>query len=397
MRCPGFDTAPLSSSRKRTKEGYLLCRGTVAVADNVQPYLAKELKLKDVEPTKIIKVYRPKEAVAASAKGYDGVPITLEHPSMMVNSKTWHTVARGHAQGATAEDNGDIVADLLIKDEATIADIESGRRKELSAAYDFELTMGAGVSPRGEAYDAVATDYEPNHIAVVKRARGRTSDGRVCQVADSTEGETKMRKLVFDAAVLGSLTGLSLELEDSVATQVEDSIKFLVEQRNEAFDSRDKVLTEATEALEALKAEHKTALDSLQASIPELVKAQAADMASLLAGASTLGITVKVEGKDSDAIRREILTEASKDSTRKKVMDAMIPDLAKADGASLTLATNALFAMGSTAPAKKTAAHDSLGNALAGTAHKAAVASATSVGRSAMLQTGASAWKAAKK
>jgi hypothetical protein len=208
-----------------------------------------------------------------------------------------------------------------------------------------------------------------------------------------------MRRLVFDAAKLGSVTGLSLELEEGIATQVEDSMNFLIGQRNEAFDSRDKVLAETADAMEALKAEHKTALDTLTASIPGLVKAQAEDMAGLLSGATVLGFTIKAEGKDSDTLRREILTEASKEPGRKKVFDAMIPDLAKADSSALTLATNALLAMGTTAvKGSKSSAHDSLGNALAGKRDKtvASASDAAPMGRSAMLKSSAEAWRGKK-
>jgi hypothetical protein len=363
------------------------------VADNVQPYLAKELKLTDREPTSIVRVFRPKDAVAASAKDYDGVPITLDHPSKMVNSSTWKLLARGHAQGAQAMDTGDVEAELLVRDAQTIKEIESGARKELSAAYDFELTLKAGVSPKGEAYDAIASDFEPNHIAVVKRARGRTSDGRVCQVNDSEQGERKMRRLVFDAVVLGTVTGLNLELEDSIATQVEDSMRFLISQRNEAFDSRDAILKECSERLEEQAATHTKAMDSLSASIPALVQERASDMASLVSGAAAIGIKLKTEGKDSDALRREILTEANKDAAKKQVMDAMIPDLSKADSASLTMATNALFALPVTASkTTKTKAHDALGDALAGKG-KAQVSDAEPTGRAAMLQASSNAWR----
>ena len=399
MRCEGFDTVKLGSSRKKTKEGYLLARGVIAVADNVQPYLARELKLQGVPPDKIIRIYRPKEEVAKSAKAYDGVPITLEHPSKMVNATLYKTVNRGDVRDTQVDpETGDLTSELFVKDSAAIEAIESGAKKELSAAYDFELTMKSGVSPRGEAYDGIATDFAPNHVAITGRARGRTADGRVCHVADS-QGEKIMRRLVFDAAVLGTLTGLSIELDDSVATQVEDSMRGILAQRDEAIQARDSLLTEVSTRVEALQAEHKAAMDALTAEIPALVEAQVADRTALLAGAAGIGITVKTEGKDTDTLRREILTEAGKDATRKKVMDAMIPDLAKADGAALTLATNALFALGNAAPAKKKATgHDSLGAALAGKKDPAVAndSAPKPTGRAAMVSSSSTAWKRGK-
>lgn len=393
MRCPGFDTSS-TTRRQRTKEGYLLVPGIIAASDNVQPYRASELKLKGMDGGKIVRVFRPKAEVDKSASAWDGKPVTLEHPSRMVDAKLWRTVTRGEAHNTHAVDSG-LESDLLVKDATAADSIEKGEKAELSCAYDFELTMTPGISPRGEAYDAIASDYEPNHIAITGVARG----GHICRVADSNLGDKKMRRIVFDAAMLGAVTGLSLELDDAVATQVEDSIKHIAAARDSAVAERDEVIQECQAKLDEQAAAHKTAMDTISEELPAKIAAEAADRASVLAGAEKLGITLTAEGKDTDTLRVEVLAEAGKDASRKAVMDAMLPDIGKATAEQLAMATNAIFALAS-APVKKgdkASAHDSLGKALAG--KKATTVANTSApsGRSAMLAASTCAWKGAKK
>jgi len=113
MRCTAYDVSPITR-RSRTPEGYLLVPAMVAASDNVQPYLASELGIKDAAPTKLIRVFRPKAVVDAAAPLFNGVPITLDHPSKMVDTKIYRTVNRGRAMNVVAKDAG-LEADLLVQ------------------------------------------------------------------------------------------------------------------------------------------------------------------------------------------------------------------------------------------------------------------------------------------
>jgi hypothetical protein len=238
MRCTAYDTTPITR-RSRTPEGYLLVPAMVAASDNVQPYLASELGIKDALPTKLIRVFRPKAVVDAAAPLFNGVPITLDHPSKMVDTKIYRTVNRGRAMNAMAKDAG-IEADLLVQDDAAIQAVESGARKEVSAAYDFDLEMTAGTSPHGQAYDAVASNIVPNHIALVRVGRSRTPSGRPCAVADSATKGDHMRVLVFDALLLGAASSVQLpEMDDGTATQVDGLIRNIASARDAATTERD--------------------------------------------------------------------------------------------------------------------------------------------------------------
>lgn len=402
FQCRVYDRAPLNTKRQKTPEGYLLVPATIAASDNVQPYLARELGITGAPPDKVIRVYRPKAVMDAAAPTFEGKPITLEHPSRMVDAKIWKAVARGDAHNVRVTDTG-LDADLLVRDDQAILAIERKDREELSAAYDFKLTMQSGVSPHGQAYDAVASDVIGNHIAIVRMGRSRTPDGRPCRVADSNKGDRKMRVLVFDAALLGLAAPMTLpELDDGVASTVDGLVRNIAQARDSAVQERDAVLTECASRLEVQATDHAKQLKEFEDSLPARIEAAAQDRALVLAGAAKLGIELKAEGKDTATLRWEVLTEAIKEPSRKAVMDAMIPDLAKATPEALSLATAALFALptGKQQPAK---GHDSLGRALAGQKDKKQPVKAADAdepekpcGREAAMQASASAWRTNK-
>lgn len=395
-----FDSQPISR-RTKTADG-LLVPAMIAAWDNVQSYFAAELGLKDLPATQQVRVYRPRAAVQDAAPTFVGKPITLEHPRQMVSPKTWRAVARGEAKDVHPGESG-LEADLLVRDEALISAIERKEKTEVSCAYDFELTMAPGTSPHGQAYDAVASNIQGNHIAIVGKGRSRTPSGQPCQVADSKQGDRKMRVLVFDAALLGTATATQLpEMDDAVAAQVDGLVRSLAAARDSAVQERDAVIEEAAGKLEAQATDHAEKLKALEDELPARIEAAAQDRASVLAGAAKLGLELKAEGKDTATLRREVLTEAIKDPARKAVMDAMVPDIAKASPEALSLATAALFALPAVAKDKKAQGKDHalLGAALVGKKDKATASDAgdkeAPCGRDAAIVASANAWRGNK-
>jgi len=395
MRAFAIDQATPITKRWKDKDGYLHVPGRIAASDNVQAYFAAELGLKGIDPKRVIRVYRPKAAMDAAAPTFDGKPVTLDHPTRMVDAKLWRTVTRGEAHNTTVVAEG-LDAELVIRDAQAIDTIEKNERRELSAAYDFELTMSSGTSPHGQAYDAVASQIEANHIAIVRMGRSRTPDGKPCRVADSDKGDRTMRVLVFDALLLGTATATTLpEMDDGAATAVDTIVRSLATARDAAIKECDAVMKEAAERLEAQAKDHATAMKALEDGLPARVQTEAADIASVLAGAASLGIALKAEGKDALGLRREFLTEATKDVGRKAVFDAMVPDPAKLDATTARLAVAALLA---TAAGKKPArAHDALGAAISGRRTTAGAEQPAAVGRAAAIESSANAWKRDKK
>lgn len=207
-----------------------------------------------------------------------------------------------------------------------------------------------------------------------------------------------MRVLVFDALVMGlapgsAATQISIE-DDAVATQVDQVVRTVAQARDTAIQERDTVVEECAQRLQAQKDEYAAAMDALTKDIPAQIEAAAQDRANVLAGAAKLGITLKTEGKDTDTLRREVLAEACKDPTRKGVMDAMVPDLAKATPEALSLATAALFALPVKASVKD---HARLAFAFVEDQKKTQVTDAKPCGRDAFIAASANASRRGQK
>lgn len=163
---------PVPSHREYTENGYLKVPGRVALAGNVQQYLAEELGLTDRPGNTIVNVYRPPESVfdPASLATYQGADITVEHPTEMVDAQTYKRVSVGHAVSAGRQEGNGVVVDLLIKDADAIKAIEAGKC-ELSAGYLAEYIRRPGTAPDGTPYEFVQDGIAVNHIAICDKAR----------------------------------------------------------------------------------------------------------------------------------------------------------------------------------------------------------------------------------
>jgi len=163
---------PIPTHREYTENGYLKVPGRVALAGNVQQYLASELGLTDRPANDVVNVYRPPEAVfdPASLATYQNADVTVEHPTEMVGANTYKRVSVGHVTSAGRQDGDAVVADLLIKDADAIKAIESGKC-ELSAGYLAEYIERPGVTPDGTPYQFVQDGIVVNHVALCDKAR----------------------------------------------------------------------------------------------------------------------------------------------------------------------------------------------------------------------------------
>lgn len=238
------------TQREFTDEGFLRVPGKVA-RTGIQQYLACELGL-DGDPNRIINVYRPEEEVFsdASLASFDGVDITLQHPSALVDSINYSTVSKGVVRGAgTRTDDNFVQCSLLIKAKDTVDAVLSGTC-ELSAGYTATYDATPGTTPQGEPYDFKQTNIRINHVAVVDRARA----GNMARIFDS--GDKAMHQIVTD-------TGRVLEVADAAVA--------------DAFDRLNKRVNDA----EAAKATAQASNDSLQAKVDDLTgKLETAKLAS---------------------------------------------------------------------------------------------------------------------
>lgn len=277
MQVTVFDRSTFKiTEREYMDNGFLKVPGRVA-RTGIQEYLACELGL-DGDPMRIIKVMRPEEEVfnADSLASYNGVDVTIEHPSKFVDSATYNQISKGTALEAVRD--GDFVkANLIIKSKDAIDAVQSGK-VELSAGYSAVYDEAPADAP----YDFIQRNIKINHIAIVDRARA----GRQARLFDKdpNQPEKTMKKVVLDS-------GRSVELEDgATATLIQDSFDRLNAEVKELKDSKAELETvKATsdaqaEKITKLEADLKAATDSeaINKRIQEVAKVK--DSAVKIAG-----------------------------------------------------------------------------------------------------------------
>lgn len=166
----------LTSKRERTPQGFLLIRDVAIARTGPQDYRADEVPV-EPGPMGYVVVEREPEDVfdPATLASFEGVPITNDHPTVLVSPENFrehivghiHNIRRGEGRQAHL-----MLADALIYCAGTIADIESGKR-QVSAGYEANYV-------RLEAGRGKQTNITGNHLAIVDRGRC----GPVCAFGD---------------------------------------------------------------------------------------------------------------------------------------------------------------------------------------------------------------------
>ncbi|WP_277593615.1 DUF2213 domain-containing protein [Pseudomonas chlororaphis] len=259
--CTVFDrVSHRITHREYTDEGFLKVPGRVARA-GIQEYLARELGL-DGDPNRIVRVYRPEDEVFndSSLGTYDGATVTNDHPKDLVTAKNYKAVTVGEVRGPGRRDGDFVVCDLIIKDQKTIDDINSGKC-ELSAGYTAEYIEESGFTPgfiadgvdmAGEPYDYIQRNIIINHQAVVTKARA----GGNARVFDHNPGGNTMPVLITTDS------GRSVDVADPANAQVvADSFDRLLKRATDAETRADKAQAAADKASEELLEARKASSD----------------------------------------------------------------------------------------------------------------------------------------
>lgn len=331
------DRVAITDARK-SKDGYLVAEA-FAVRSGVQVYRGAEVGMADME---MVRVWRPEDEVRAvdSMRTFTHAPITLGHPAEMVTADNWKMLAKGEVSTEAEWKDGKIRLPLIVKDAEAIAAIEAGTR-ELSAGYTCRLDFADGVTPEGDAYDAVQRDIRINHLAIVPKGRAgaecRIGDGAVAwgvsPLSDAgKEVPMTLRKIMVD--------GLEVETTDAGAAAIS--------KQTSAKDAAEKALKDAETA-------HKAALDAKDAEIAakdaeidKLKKAQVTDAdldakvqarAELIDKARSIVKDVNLDGLNETGIRKAAVAaklgdEAVKDRSDAYVearFDMLVEDAAKGD------------------------------------------------------------------
>lgn len=125
------------------------------------------------EDGRVIREYRPPEEVfdAASLATLPNAPLCNEHPTNPVDTDNFQRLSVGHVEnGSVHQADGKVAARLIFQHKGTIADIQSGRKRELSCGYQCDVDETPGVAEEGR-YDRIQRNIRYNHVALVEAGR----------------------------------------------------------------------------------------------------------------------------------------------------------------------------------------------------------------------------------
>jgi hypothetical protein len=294
------------SQREYTDEGFLKVPARIA-RTGIQKYLAKELQL-DGDPNRLVSVYRPPEEVfnPESLDSYNAVDLTDDHPDRLIDPASFSKVVRGTIASPGVEDGDFVRADIIIKDKDAIAKAEAGK-VQLSAGYTAEYDHSPGVTDAGEKYEFIQRDIRINHVALVDNARA----GAMARIFDNKPEAKHMAKVTLD-------NGRAIEIDDSVATLVEDCVARLIDKAKTEAARADGLQAQFDGTTEALE---KAKLASSDESISALVKALAATMDKAL---KIAGETFTCDSVDLITVKRAALAMMDSEKDLSEKPDAYI-------------------------------------------------------------------------
>lgn len=319
------DVAVMGKPRK-TADGYLIADAFVA-RTGIQIYRGSEVGKPDMETAR---VYRSEDQVKdpASVRTYSHAPITLGHPSMMVDADNVASLAKGEVSTEAEWRDGKLKLPLIVKDAAAIAAIESGEMAGLSAGYTCTLDWTAGTAPDGAQYDAQQKNIRVNHVALCQLGRagnefriGDSADhwgASPLTVADTKEGSMSdtLRKIMVD--------GLQVETTDAGATAIEKLTKQLSDAAA-ALTAAEKKAEEEAAAKEKEMAKKDAEIADLKAKTldADAIDALVKDRADLVARAKAIQPDAVTDGKSTADIKRAVVVAKRGDAVKDKA-DAYI-------------------------------------------------------------------------
>lgn len=326
---------------RKTQDGYFVARCRAARA-GIYDYLGKEIdpEGQTFAADQVVKVYRSEDEVFAqdSVASFLMKPVTNDHPSAPVTADNW----RDHAKGVIGKAlrDGDFLAfDIVLMDQATIADVEAGKR-ELSNGYSSLIDFSPGQLEDGSAYDAVQRQIRGNHVAVVERGRA----GPLCKIGDAASCER-----LPGADLIAILTDERTYSDDKTAHKNERSNSggSPVATKTITFDGLPLEVTDAAEAaITKLQGQIKSLTDGKDKAEGELatanttIAARDAEIVNLnkaVADAKVTPAQLREQGKaytaicdKAKALKVTFAEDADAETIMKAVVDAQMGDAAKA-------------------------------------------------------------------
>lgn len=291
------DRAEIKNARARiTPEGYFVADALVARANNIQEYRARELGLTDRDPEAIVRVFRPEAEVFAvdSLRTASRLPVTLDHPPVMVDASNWKEYAKGETGEEILRDGEFMRVPVRVTDAGAVGSVRTDR-KEFSLGYTADLKLEAGVFD-GQEYDASISTIRYNHLAACRAARG----GSELRIIDESPAARQPEGNPMPKIVL--VDGLPVDVANAdVAETLATRLVAARDTANSALEASQAALRDEQAKTAELTAKVATLTDELGKSklTPAALRDAAASYSRTINRAKALGVTVTDEMDES--------------------------------------------------------------------------------------------------
>ena len=195
--------------------------------------------------------YRPADEVFASdaLNSFRGKPITVLHPK---KGKITAANAFGTAIGSILSDGYPKDEKYVACDIVIFAPDKIGKHRELSLGYRCDCEETPGVSPDGQAYDAIQRNIRINHLAVVPLARAGMKARLNCDGDEIIESEETQNMSKF------KIDGVEHEVPEAVANYIT-----ALQSRADAAETSLTATKETLAGVTASKTELQSKLDAM--------------------------------------------------------------------------------------------------------------------------------------
>ena len=177
-----------------------------------------------------VREYRPEDEVSNpdSLASFGMKAVTLNHPKVLLDSKTTKLHQVGHAGSHVRFSDGFVEVALVITDQNAIDAVKRGDAQEVSAGYRVDYDPTPGVTPNGESYDGIQRNIKVNHIALVNRGRAGREARLLLDSCDRNDAVAEV-ELPSNSPVISmariTLDGLDIELPADAAGAVQSFVK----------------------------------------------------------------------------------------------------------------------------------------------------------------------------
>lgn len=297
-------------------DGYKVVRSKIA-RTGIQAYrggeMGDEASIHGFGDLDVVRVYRSPEEVFASdsLNGWAAVPVTINHPSELVDSSNVEKYQVGNVRDKAHvdRDSGWLGLEYVVMADRAIAGLLDGSLPEVSGGYLADIDWTPGVTPDGQRFDAQQRNIRPNHLALVPRGRAFAKDA-IEWGASPVTVEDKSMTVELKTVILGD-KAVQVEAKDA------DTVAAILRDHAAIVADKDKEIGELTVKLDAAEAKilsdeavaemvaAKVKADTERAAVKAKIgdKADAMTDAQIEGAYLALGDSLKVDDTARDAIK----------------------------------------------------------------------------------------------